>query len=50
MSPVCFHLNRVENNFDDIPPEDFVNSSKTSGVLIETPAYPFLSKYLNFIS
>jgi hypothetical protein len=41
MPPLCFHLNRVENNFDDINPEDIVNSSKTSGVLIETPAYSF---------
>ncbi len=27
----------MENNFDDISPEDFVISSKPSGVLIETP-------------
>ncbi len=47
ISPICFHLNRLESGKDDSSSEAHLQSSSLLEALIQTQNYPFLSKYWN---
>jgi hypothetical protein len=50
ISPSMFHLNLLESGKDDSSSEAYLQSSKPIEAPILLKNYPFLSKYLDYIS